>query len=291
MSTLPRRALLALLLLAGGIASAASPRAPLVTILDGEATLLRDGARLALAEGVRLQAGDLLATGGQTRLLRIEFPGDLSVSFGPETRAMLTPELGDGGHHGGVYLLAGWVKLAAPAGMTGEIRSQVADTDTAGATLILALQPDGAQAFAESGPSNVQPRAGGPAMLALKSGDMLALGPNGARPTLTKGANPAFVGAMPRTFMDSLPLRAAAFQGRDVAPRKLGPMSYADAQPWIDAEAPLRRVFAKRWRGLAADPEFRRALVAGLKAHPEWTPILYPPEPASRPAPLGAATR
>jgi hypothetical protein len=289
MLPLPRRALLACLLLACGIAAAAAPHPPLVTILDGDATLLRDGARYALAEGVRLQAGDLLATGAQTRLLRVEFPGDLSVSFGPDTRAMLTPELGEDGHHGGVYLLGGWVKLAAPAGMTGDLRSQVADTDTTGGALILALQPDGAQAFAESGPSHVQPRAGGAGVLALKSGDMIVLGPNGARPTLSRGANPAFVGAMPRAFMDSLPLRAAAFAGRDAAPRKLGPMSYADAQPWIDAEAPLRRIFAKRWRGLAADAEFRRALVAGLKAHPEWTPILYPPPPVPKPAPVGAA--
>jgi hypothetical protein len=62
-------------------------------------------------------------------------------------------------------------------------------------------------------------------------------------------------------------------------------MSYAEAQPWIDAEPSLRRVFAERWRRLAAVPEFRRGLVAGLKSHPEWTPILYPPARASQAAP------
>jgi hypothetical protein len=99
---------------------------------------------------------------------------------------------------------------------------------------------------------------------------------------LSQGAAPAFVQAMPPVFRDSLPLRAGAFTA-DVAPRRLGDMSYADAQPWIDAEAPLRRVFAARWRRLAADPAFRHGLVDGLKAHPEWTPILYPPPPASQP--------
>ncbi len=288
MPMLRRRSLLPALLLACGLASAA-PRAPLVTILEGDATLLRDGTRFALAEGVRLQAGDLLATGPQTRLLRVEFAGDLSVALGPDSRAMLTPNLGDD-MHSGVYLLNGWVKLAAPSGTTGELRSPAADTDTTAGTLIFSLQPDGAQAFAETGPSQVRPRAAGAGVQSLKSGEMLALGPKGVRPVLSKGAAPAFVGAMPRMFMDSLPLRAAAFQTREVAPRRLGAMSYEDAQPWIDAEPTLRTVFAKRWRGLAADAEFRRGLVAGLKSHPEWRPILYPPEHVPRTAPVGAVT-
>ena len=275
MPSSPLRLLLATALAACALSAPAAPRMPLVTMLDGDATLLRDGARFALAEGVRLQAGDLLMTGPNTRLLRVEFPGGPGFAFGPDSRAMLTPKLGDDGMHAGVYLLSGWVKLAAPSGASGAIRSRLADSDTSGGTLILEVQPDAAQAFAESGPSRVQPRAGDAPAQALKSGEMLTLAAVGARPALAKGASPAFVQAMPRAFMDSLPSREAAFSA-DVAPRRLGEMSYADAQPWIDAEATLRQVFAARWRRLAADPQFRSALVAGLKSHPEWTPILYP---------------
>jgi hypothetical protein len=269
------RFLLAALLAACALSASAAPRMPLVTMLDGDATLLRDGARFALAEGVRLQAGDLLATGPNTRLLRVEFPGGPGVAFGPDSRAMLMPNLGDDGMHAGVYLLSGWVKLAAPAAVPGAIRSPVVDCDTTGGTLILAVQGDAAQAFAESGPSRVLPRTADAPAQSLKSGEMLALPAGGAKPALAKGASPAFVQAMPRAFMDSLPSRAAAFSG-DVAPRRLGDMSYADAQPWIDAEPALRQVFAARWRRLAADPQFRAGLVAGLKSHPEWTSILNP---------------
>ncbi len=276
------RLFLATLLASCALAAAAAPRAPLVTMLDGDATLLRDGGRFALAEGVRLQAGDLLATGPNARLLRVEFPGGLAVAFGPGSRAMLTPDLGTD-MRGGVYLLAGWVKLAAPAGVSGAVRSRLADTDTTGGTLILAVQPDVAQAFAETGPSRVQPRGPDAPAQALKSGEMLTLPAGGAKPVLAKGASPAFVQAMPRTFMDSLPSRLAAFSA-DVPPRRLADMSYADAQPWIDAEPPLRRVFAERWRRLAADPQFRSGLVDGLKAHPEWKPILYPPPPPRAPS-------
>jgi hypothetical protein len=248
-------------------------------MLDGEALLLRDGGRFTLVEGVRLQAGDLLVTSARTHLLRVEFAGGVGVAFGPDSRAMLTPDLGDD-MRAGVYLLSGWVKLAAPSGVSGAIRSPVADTDTTGGTLILSVQSDAAQAFAETGPSRVQPRAPDAPAQALKSGEMLVMPTGGGKPVLAKGASPAFVQAMPRVFMDSLPARFAAFAA-DVPPHRTGDMNYADAQPWIDAEAPLRRLFAERWRRLAADPQFRSRLVGGLKAHPEWTPILYPPVPHS----------
>ena len=99
-------------------------------MLDGDATLLRDGARFALAEGVRLQAGDLLATGAQTRLLRVEFPGGPGIAFGPDSRAMLTPDLGDDSMHAGVYLLSGWVKLAAPGRRRGRAAQPAWPTPT-----------------------------------------------------------------------------------------------------------------------------------------------------------------
>jgi hypothetical protein len=248
---------------------------------DGDAVLLRDGARFALAEGVRLQAGDLVSTGAQSRLLRIEFPEGPSFALGPDTRAMLMPRLGDDGMHAGLYLLSGWIKVSAPAGAPGALRSALADAESTGGTLILDVQADAARAFAESGPSRVQPRARDQAAQPLKPGELLSL-PMGGRPVLAKGASPAFVQAMPRSFMDTLPSRAAAFAA-DVPPRRLGDMAYADAQPWIDAEAPLRQLFATRWRRLAADPQFRSGLLAGLKSHPEWTPVLYPPSRASQP--------
>ena len=270
------RPLLAALLATCAVAASAASRMPLVTMLDGDATVLRDGARFALAEGVRLQAGDLLATGHQTKLLRVEFPGGPAIALGPDSRAMVTPNLGGDSNHAGVYLLTGWAKVAAPAGAPGALRSPVADTDTPVGTLILDVQAGSAEAFAENGPSRVQPRAPDAPAQPLKSGEMVSVA-NG-KAVLARGASPAFVQAMPRAFMDSLPSRIAAFT-TDVAPRRLGEMSYADAQPWIDAEAPLRRVFAERWRRLASDPQFRSGLVEGLKSHPEWKPILYPPPP------------
>src|ERR1700753_1757489 len=120
------RRLLAALLATCAVAASAAPGMPLVTVLDGDATLLRDGARFALAEGVRLKAGDLLATGHQTKLLRVEFPAGPGIALGPDSRAMVTPNLGGDSSRAGIYLLSGWAKVAAPAGAPGAIRSPVA---------------------------------------------------------------------------------------------------------------------------------------------------------------------
>jgi hypothetical protein len=288
MCLIPRIVLLAALLAPCGLAWAAPPRVALVTILDGDAGLLRDGSRLALAEGVALQAGDILTTGPQTRLLRIEFPDGLGVAFGPDSRALLSPNLGGDSARKAAYVLAGWAKLSAPGAVTSGLLCATLDSSTSGGTAILEAQAGAARIFAEAGPLQVQPRAPAGGVQALKPGDMLALGAPGARPVLTSGPTPAFVQAMPRAFRDSLPSRAAAFAGKEVAPRVLGEMTYADAQPWLDGESALRRVFVKRWRSLASNAEFRRGLVAGLKAHPEWTTILYPPERASTVSPHGA---
>ncbi|HEX7640413.1 MAG TPA: hypothetical protein VF457_18620, partial [Burkholderiaceae bacterium] len=87
-----------------------------------------------------------------------------------------------------------------------------------------------------------------------------------------------FVGAMPRPFMDTLPPRAAAFRGRVVAPHVLGPVTWADARPWIDGEPALRALAVQRWKKLARrDPEFRRQVQVDIKSHPEWLPVLAPP--------------
>lgn len=269
-------------LLACGVSGAATPSVALLTILDGEATVLRDSHKLALGEGVALQADDIVELGPQARLLRLEFPDGLSLDLGPGGRALLAPKLAGERARARLYLLTGWAKLSAPKGVAAALLSPALDLDTRGGTVVLALTPQGSQVFAEDG--ELQLRRPGAAAQTLKSGELLSLPADGAKPVLSAGPPPSFGQAMPRAFMDSLPMRAALFQGKEVAPKRIGAIAYADAQPWIDAEPALRRAYLPRWRGLARDAEFRRGLVAGLKAHPEWQPVLFPPPPPSQPA-------
>jgi hypothetical protein len=116
------RSLWSLLLTVPLFASAAPPAAPLatLTIVDGEAVLIREAARYAPAEGVRLLREDIVETGTQGRLLRIEFPDGLIADLGPATRLQIAPKLA-GRAPGRFYLLQGWVKVTAPASVAGPV--------------------------------------------------------------------------------------------------------------------------------------------------------------------------
>lgn len=280
-----RRLLSSVLLLAASGFAVAAPRAALVTVLDGDAAVLRDDGRVDAAEGLALQPGDILVTSARTRLVRIEFPDGLALALGPDTQAMLQPPLpGEA-----AYLLTGWAKLNVPGGLATALGVPGLEIATRGGAAVVDQKPDGLLVFAESGSADVRARAAGGATQALAAGQMLSAGPDGAKPEVAARPTPALVQAMPRAFMDSLPSRYAAFAGKDVPATRQGTLAYAGAQPWLDAEPALRKAFVKRWRALARDPEFRRGLVAGLKAHPEWEPILFPPPPPpSRPASTAA---
>lgn len=258
-------------------------KAGLLTILDGDAFLLRGSDRLALAEGVELQQDDILQVPADSRLARIEYPDGLTLALGPGSSALVAPRLADDRAGARIYLLTGWAKLAAPKDVKAMLSSPTLDYATTGGTVVLSLQAQGTQLFTESGDTTIS--IDGAPGRTLKTGELFSLqAAAGSKPELTNRPTQAFVATLPRAFMDALPLRAAKFQDKTVEPRKLGPLVYADAQPWLDAEPALRRANLSRWRPLAKDPGFRHGLSAGIKAHPEWEPILSPPSDKREPA-------
>lgn len=262
---------------AAGPATPAAGGDPLLTILEGEAFLLRDSSRFALAEGVTLKADDMLEVPEASGLLRLELSDGTSLAIGPGSRAQVAPRLA--GERGGarLYLLAGWLKVTASREGRVTVLSPAFDLSTSGGSMVLSVQADASRVFAESGETNL--RRSGAAPQTLKAGEWLTLATGaGARPELVNRPTQAFVSTLPRAFMDALPSRAARFRDKPVEPRRLAAIDYAEAQPWLDAEPALRKANLPRWRPLARDAEFRRGLSAGLKAHPEWAPILSPPE-------------
>lgn len=285
-----------------------------VTILDGEASLLRGESRLALAEGVRLQADDLIELDAKGRFLRLELDDGSSLGLGPDTRVQLLPKLaGERGKPAPLaYLLHGWLKLGVARKSEGKSESKNAG-NTAGKTAalalasarldlsgisrdaVLALLPGQSLLFVEAGELNLRALAPGPVAppKQLKAGEFLSLSGADQRPELAAKPTPAFLQAVPRSFLDSLPSRAALFADKERAPKPLGEISYADAQPWLQAELSLRRANMPRWKPLARKPEFRKALQAQMKMHPEWEPVLNPPPPktaaAAAPGPAASA--
>ncbi|MBX3604732.1 MAG: hypothetical protein KF788_05660 [Piscinibacter sp.] len=272
------------------LAGAAAP-AGVVTIVDGEAVLLRGVAKAALAEGLRLAPGDIVETPA-ARLVRIELDDGLVVDLGPETRLQFVPRLtGDAARRmARLYLLQGWVKLTAGAkpGEGTVLASPTLDIAGFKRSAVLAVLGDEQFLFAESGEVTFLERSEGRAgpSQTLRSGEFRSrTGTDKASVAARPG--PAFVQRVPRPFLDTLPLRSKQFAAREVPAKPLGPIVYDDVQAWIDAERALRGGFVLRWRLLARQSEFRRRLQEGMAAHPEWDRLLNPekylPKPASAP--------
>lgn len=258
----------------------AAPLATL-TILEGEAVLLRGDAKLALAEGVRLQADDMIDTGAKGQLVRLEFADGLRLSLGPSTRALLAPRLqGDRGRVR-FYLQHGWAKLnndkaAKPADAVSVATPLFDATNLAGETVI-AVDARTGQLFAEGGTPQIRAAKG---QQTLKSGEFASLAADG-KLAVTPRPTPEFLKELPRSFRDTLPARLARFEGKDVQAKRLAELGYADAEPWLHGEPALRRAYLPRWQALAKQPEFRKSLIADIKLHPEWQNILFPPPPPS----------
>lgn len=287
------------MLLGAAAAWGASEPRPIgtLTILDGEAQMIRDAAAWRMPEGTRLAAGDIVQTAPTARLVRLELAAGPAIDLGPSTRVQFAPQLrGDPARRTAtLYLLEGWLKLTQADAARDDgvlIASQALDVTGVARDVVVAVRGDAVWAFAESGAVTLAPREGGKplAPLMLKAGEFLERTEGGkARPEVFARPTGAFLQQVPRAFRDTLPRRAALFKADAPAPKRLAPIAYADVQPWLTAEPDLRRGFVTRWRGAARDAGFRRALDEHLAAHPEWDRVLHPEKYRPRPAAKTAA--
>jgi len=269
----------------------------LFTILDGSATVLRDTRQFAAAEGLRLQGDDIVRTGAETRLARIELADGSTLDLGPATELLLQPALAGpiGERAATLYLARGWLKIGSANGHG--VASGGLDVARLAGTAVLRIAPDATLVFLESGNADLIERGDGHAGRSqpLKDGDAYARRGMAAGNVLKRPPTDLLQG-LPRAFVDSLPSRAARFGSVVVEPGNANEVDYADASPWINGEAVLRPHFLARFGALARDRQFRASLVAELRAHPEWDRLLFPekyrPKPVvvvKRPAPAAPA--
>jgi hypothetical protein len=275
--------------MACGVAPAAEPPA-VVTLLEGQAALLRGTVRYALAEGVRLQSGDIVELGDKGTTL-IEFADGCEFSVGPKARfyvAALVPRAAKAGGISDFYLMQGWGKLSAGKSAAPlRITTPVFGLGTADATAVMQLTDGEGAIFVESGEVRVAEgfvKASPASPVRLRGGEFFTRkvdqkGVIAARPA------PAFVTSMPKAYMDNLPSRLGKYRDRDVNPRATGELAYADVEMWLKAPLEIRRPIMQRFIPKAHDPAFRQALVANLRSHPEWDPILFPEKYKPKPPP------
>jgi hypothetical protein len=290
-----RRILFACCLLIGAgllrTAAAAPASEPLAIVSwqDGSAaTLLRGEARYALAPGVRLEGGDIVDV-PDAGLLQLETADGLILALGPRSRLFLSPAATRQVPE--CFLLAGLAKASLPAAGGCRLRDSLLSLEAHGAVVLLQSSPESAAVFVERGEARAsQAKSPGPR---LKGGDYYSQAAGQPSGVIAGRPPPAFVAALPRPFLDDLASRRARLPPAGVPPKKTGDLTYADAEAWLKGPASIRRVLVPRWKGRAKDPEFRAALQANLKEHPEWDRILHPekylpppaaPAPAAKPA-------
>jgi len=258
------------------VAAPAAAQGVLLTLVDGDAVVIDGARRGAAAPGLRIAPATIVETGAKTTLLRLEWPDKSVIDLGPSTRVMVLPPgfKPRSGRPAAIYLLQGWIKVAgngtSPAG--GVLAPALEVLPFSGAAVVFANKRDG-YVFAESGPVEVADRASGGAQRGLPPGGLWSAdGTVAARPPAD------WPPKVPRAFRDTIPMRAALFKDRVVNASALPPPTYVDLADWLAAEPSLRRDFPRRFAALAQDAAFRRALQGRLSAHPEWAPVLNPPQ-------------
>ena len=262
-----------------------------ITILEGNAAILRAGSRLAADEGVGLQVDDVLETASGA-FLRLEYTPGPILDLGAGTRLMLGSYASTGTARPALYLLAGWLKLTS----RGEAASQAVSAASPRMDLAdlkgVAVMHVGVRtstAFIESGHAWVLDRRSRFAeSMQLRGGDYIEFeGPK--VPVRASGPSAAFLAAVPVPFRDSLPARLPVFAERNVAPRDVGTFSYKDVEAWLKVDRTLGRRLVRVWGAKADDPAFRAGLIANLAEHPEWFPVLYPDCCDTTPADSGSS--
>ncbi len=264
----------------------AQAQVAVVGILEGRATLLRPAGKLELAEGVVLNAADIIET-APASFVQIEFTDGVRLGLGESSRLMLAPAHAPGAPKPArSYLLQGWMKLTPGSDKptAGDFLTPVGAIGALAGACVMHAGPDQFAMFVETGSISLAERGG--AARQLKAGDFLASQGSAALVAVVRPA-PEFVKGMPRLFRDALPARAAKFRDRPVTPRALGDVSYEDAAAWLQADPAIRVPMIDAWRVRLSNPGFRAAVLANLARHPEWRPLVVPPK---KPVPPRAAT-
>jgi hypothetical protein len=257
-----------------------SADAGIVTLADGELRLLRGVNWYRLVEGARVLDGDVVETAERAQA-QVELLRGGSVNLGGPTALYIGGAAREGRQASDLYLAQGWLKVAAKApGAPLRLRSLLATIELANAVVVAQAAASAFELFVESGEARViEPgRSGADALRAVHEGGF-ARRASGQPFAVAGRAPPAFVAAMPRQFMDTLPSRMEKFKSTRAELKFERAITFAEAEPWLNG--PYRSVFIRRLEPRLADTAFRTAASANAQAYPEWSSILAPRDAAT----------
>ena len=282
MQVMTLRGLAAVGCVAASVAAFAAEPPAIVTLLEsGGGALLRGTSRYALVEGVRVQTGDIIEIGDKG-VVQIEFADGFILSLGPRARFYVGALAARGPKGVGVsdlYLMAGWSKFAAgKSSAPVRYTTPLFGLGTADAIAVVQIAGPEGSLFVEAGDVRVAEgfvKASRESPTRLRGGQFYVRRAE-QRAAIQQRPTAAFVTAMPKPYMDNLPVRVAKFKDREASPKPAGELAYADVEMWLKAPPEIRRAVMPRFVRKADDPAFRRALIANLRFHFEWDPILFP---------------
>ncbi len=255
----------------------------IVTLIDGKPRLLRGTTWFTLVEGVRIRDADVIDVPEKAQMqLEMTDGGALSL-IGPGALYSVSLTAGDAKQRAlaEFWLSKGWLKLdTKPTTTRLRVRSGLGSLLAADAAAVMHVTADALDVFVESGNAKVvEPGKSDGGGIDVKGGGFASRGA-GKSLTLAERAPTAFVAALPRDFMEALPLRVARFaNAREPLPDHEA--TYAEAQAWLSG--PYRVSFMKRFEPKLADPTFKAAAEANSKATPEWVTIAKPAPPPPPP--------
>jgi hypothetical protein len=255
-----------------------------VTIVEGKARLLRGANVYNLQEGLVLAPQDILETDERTHV-QLEFADGSAMGVGPKTSAYLGNGPVDTGHAGEAFLLSGWLKVSGPA-TAGLIRTSSSTIllIPKGGAYVLHRQGTQTEFFVETGALlPAHPGKPGNVLAPLRLGDFVDVKADRSLDVM-KRPSAAFLAALPRTFVDTLPLRYAKFAGRKVEPVLLRAAVFDEADRWTKGYPSERKALLSRFASRLKDKDFRAQVEENLSSYPEWDRVLHPEKFQPKPA-------
>ncbi|MDB5800807.1 MAG: hypothetical protein JWL63_1746 [Rhodocyclales bacterium] len=253
-----------------------------ITFTEGRLRLIRDASLMLGAQGVAIEAGDIVET-AKPGFALIEFADGTVIALGDTTRVMLAHSAqGKAANGPQLFLLEGWLKVQSRSGddaVAYNVSSPLQSVYLKGGSLIVHGGATVGEVFVETGTATVgvtdkQGRA--TSMVATKSGQFVTRAQDKAPIPQFRPSN-GFLGSMPSAFKDALPARLERFKDRNVEAKQTAEVSYADVSDWLAAATSWRAGFVKRFEPRLSDAAFRQQLDAHIKNHAEWQVVLHPP--------------
>lgn len=234
-------ALAAAILGAIALPAMAAESRTLLTITDGPVHVLRGEFKFDAGEGLALADDDIVRTTAATRVARLEFADGRALDLGPATQVLLLSERAAQAQGWGgatAVVLQGWAKLSAGAAVSRLVLAHgIVVGDARGVLLVHSALDGAALAFAESRGLALVPRGAGGAELSLREGESWSRDAASAAVRVT----PRLTGLreVPRALADTLPRRAALFNGRTLDATDGAPIEAGELAPWLQGEPQL----------------------------------------------------